>query len=276
MARRRTLYDIKEQLRLLYDGLVELDEASYAGYDKPARFIDRDYGSWTTIPRRLMRGTGRHPGRARALIQAARKLTVEEVEEKIRAHHGVRIRLVRESYVDTRTPARFIDIEHGEWTVAPYSVMAGRGHPAGRLKRSIATMRSFESVVHWKTDELCHPASGFEHAVLVWLRKERIDFDWQVPFTTPLLTPGGKKSVYHVDLFIKSGPMASTYVEIKGTWHRRHDHDGGRAKWEWFHAEHPNSQLWMRCDLVRLGIIDPARAYLAAAKGGEKKDAKQR
>ena len=145
--------------------------------------------------------------------------------------------------------------------------MSGRGHPAGRLKKSIATMRSYASVNHWKTGEVCHPASGFEHAVLIWLSENRYDFAWQVPFEMPMFTPKLHRPViYNVDFYIKTGSFANTYIEVKGTWSRRVNNDGGQAKWKWFHATYPNSQLWMRDDLQRLGIIDAQRAYLEKAR----------
>ena len=73
-------------------------------------------------------------------------------------------------------------------------------------------------------------------------------------------------AIYHIDFFIKSGPFTNTYVEAKGTWVRRANSDGGRAKWEWFHAIYPNSVLWTRDELKKLGIIDVQRAYLERAK----------
>lgn len=267
MPARLSLDEVSARVRELWDGVATLDESTFVDLRTPARFIDRDYGEWWAKPFHLMKGTGRHPIRARANTISARKLTAEEVDFRTRERHDQRVVLRKETYRGTHVKALFVDIEHGEWWAQPYSVMSGRGHPRGRLKKAIATMRSFEPVIHWKTGDVCYPSSGFEHAVLTWLNAHAYDFAWQVPFEMPVLTPKlGRPVIYNVDFYVKSGPFADTYIEVKGTWSRRTNSDGGKAKWQWFHATYPNSQLWMRDDLQRLGIIDAQRAYLEKAR----------
>jgi hypothetical protein len=267
MPKRLTLVEISTRVRSQWDGVATLDETTFVDQKTPARFFDCDYGEWWAKPFHVMKGNGRHPKRARANTVKARKCTVDDVVRRVFERHNGRIELRAETYVNIHTRATFVDREYGEWQVAPYSVLSGRGHPLGKLQKAIATMRSFAPVVHWKTGELCHSASGFEHAVLIWLNINLYDFAWQVPICTEMLSPKRHQPViYNVDLYIKSGPFVNTYVEVKGTWSRRVGNDGGRAKWEWFHATYPNSQLWMRCDLKRLGIIDAKRAYLDSAR----------
>lgn len=147
----------------------------------------------------------------------------------------------------------------------PYSILSGRGHRLGSLKKAVKTMNKWKSVVHWKTGELCKPASGFEYAVLTWLNKNQYDFDWQIPLETDIATPQLKKmSVYHVDLFIKTGPFENRFVEIKGTFNRKSG--GGLQKWLWLQARHPTSLLWMKQELIELGIVDKGRHYLAESR----------
>lgn len=57
---------------------------------------------------------------------------------------------------------------------------------------------------------------------------------------------------------MKDGPFTDTYVEIKGTFSRKNGHIS-KEKWEWFHDEHSNSVLWIREDLLDLGIISSLR-----------------
>ena len=262
-----TLDEVKRRVSMLWDGVAKLDETSYIDQRQLARFVDRDFGEWWARPFHLMKGTGRHPLRARASSASSRKLSAEEVDRRTRKRHDDNVSLRIETYGgNTHVKALFVDTRYGEWWALPYAVMQGMGHPKGRLKKAIATMRSYQPVFHWQTGDECHSASGFEHAVLIWLNHNRYDFDWQVPILTSLTTPKGRQVIYNVDVYVKSGPFADTYVEIKGTWSRRSNNDGGKTKWEWFHANFPNSQLWMRSDLERLGIIDAQRAYLSRAR----------
>ncbi len=265
-ALRLSLENVSERVRQQWNGVAMLDESTYVGYLELARFIDCDYGEWWARPSHVLRGTGRHPKRARANTVASRKVSVDDVLRRVKEKHNDQVLMVVETYVNTHTKATFVDNVYGEWIAMPYAVLAGRSHPARSLKKAVAAMRSYKPVLHWKTNEVCYSSSGYEHAVLVWLNKNRYDFEWQIPFQTPLLTQKLKRfAKYNVDLYIKDGKFANIYVEIKGTWSRRIG-DGGLAKWEWFHATHTNSILWMRSDLLALGIIDMMDAYLKKAK----------
>jgi hypothetical protein len=111
-----------------------------------------------------------------------------------------------------------------------------------RTKRTLLT--------HWKTgvDVVC--TASYEVAFVNWCSSNKIDFEWQIPIKTTLLTPTGKLSVYFVDAYVKDGEFAGTWIEIKG-----HMKPRARAKWEWFHAEYVNSQLWDAQKLRSIGIL---------------------
>ena len=121
-------------------------------------------------------------------------------------------------------------------------------------ERSTRNAAKVKQLVHWKTGRTLQCRASYEVTFVEWCNANRIDFDWQIRFKTPLLTPGGRRSVYFVDAFIKDGVHANTYVEIKGTFDRKNG-DVGRVKWEWFHAEHPNSELWTGDVLKAMGIL---------------------
>jgi len=121
-------------------------------------------------------------------------------------------------------------------------------------KKGLSTKRNVVSMIHWKTDERLQCHGSYERAVVTWLCDNKIDFDWQVQFSIPnddnvCSSVRGKK--YTIDLFIKDGRFANTYVEIKGRWMQ----EISKQKWEWFHETHPNSLLWMNIDLRELSII---------------------
>jgi len=108
-------------------------------------------------------------------------------------------------------------------------------------------------VKHWKTQNECISASSYEYATLCWLNLNQIDFDWQVPVLTKVLTPGGKESIYYVDLFIKDGLFKDSFVEIKGYWGPGKNRS--REKFDWLKANYLRVELWMKNDLKKLGIL---------------------
>jgi hypothetical protein len=120
-------------------------------------------------------------------------------------------------------------------------------------------MSQYEPIIHWKTGEICYGQSSYECVVLLWLNENKIDYRWQIPIVTTLLTPNGKFSSYVVDLQILSGQFEGRFIEIKGTWNRTGDREYSQRKWKWLLSNHPNSLLWMRSDLVSLNIMTKSR-----------------
>lgn len=99
-------------------------------------------------------------------------------------------------------------------------------------------------LLHWKTCEELVCTASYEVAVVNWANEHQIDFDWQIAHKMP----DGK--TYFVDLLIKTGEFANTWIEIKG-----YMTEGSRKKWEWFHNLFSNSQLWDTTRLKELKII---------------------
>jgi len=94
---------------------------------------------------------------------------------------------------------------------------------------------------HWKTNEEIICQGSYEKKAVQHLNQNKIDFDWQIPFTLP----NGK--VYIVDLYLKE---SKTYVEIKGYFRK-----DAWEKWNLFLSMHPSSQLWDRNKLKELKIL---------------------
>jgi hypothetical protein len=58
-----------------------------------------------------------------------RKLTLEEVKERIKkAHNGI-VTMVESTFIDMKTEAIFVDVLYKEWPSLPCYVVSGRGHP---------------------------------------------------------------------------------------------------------------------------------------------------
>ncbi len=130
----------------------------------------------------------------------------------------------------------------------------GCENPMQNREISLRTSKSRNDskvIKHWKTYEDLICTASYEIAFVNWCNKNKIDFDWQILFETPLLTENGNKSIYIIDAFIKTGEFANTYVEIKGYFKDENSH----MKWDWFNKAFPNSQLWNFYRLKELGII---------------------
>lgn len=95
---------------------------------------------------------------------------------------------------------------------------------------------------HWKLGIELVCKGGWEHRVVEWLNKHKIDFDWQVPFKLP----DGR--TYIIDFFDKD---RNVYVEIKGWWR-----DDGLEKHETFKAAYPDLkvEVWDKAELEMRNI----------------------
>lgn len=252
--RRHTDVDeVKERLVSTHGGSLRLDD-TYVNMGTKARFIDSEFGECWLDPHSVLTKNKQHPDRAKRDKRIKLTTPITTIEARVYEKHGDVVVLDSSTYAGVNSNARFIDVEHGEWWAIPSNVMRGTSHPKRAAKKIMAASFGAASISHWLTGELCVARGSYERATLAWLNTNQYDYDWQIPITTPILTPKGKQSIYYVDLLIKSGQFANTYVEIKGTWNRKNGHIG-KAKWEWFHDAHPNSQLWMKVELLERGII---------------------
>lgn len=231
---------------------IRIIEKSYKGISQKAEFEYVETGErWVTHVKRVIRGDG-PPSEKHTKLSQIRLLTHEEVQRRIDTKHGNQQIKMIGKYVNSHTATKFINlVDKSTWYAKPYTVMYGSGSPSQRIKKAARTLSSYPAIKHWKTDELCGVRSSYEYACICWLNKNQIDFDWQVPIKTPFLTRTGKVSVYWIDLFLKSGQFANTWIEIKGRW-RNGDN---QHKWEWFHEKFSNSALWTLEKLQELNIM---------------------
>jgi hypothetical protein len=250
-----SLDDVVRRLATVHDGQVTLDEQTYVNMSTPALFTDAVHGVFRRNPCDVISLGRRHPQYSNDRKRAKLLVPIDIIKARIAEVHGNIVTLVDSTYHGARKEkACFIDVEYGEWWALPYRVAKGHSHPKRWQRKMAVSATDATSVFHWRTSELCWARASYERATLMWLNSRRHDYDWQIPFTTPFLTPNGMQSIYYVDLYIKDGPYADTYVEIKGTWNRKNGHVG-KAKWEWFHSAYPNSELWMKDDLKKRGVL---------------------
>lgn len=255
-ARTATLESVAARL----PSYVVIRPESYRGINKPATFVDEEYGEFVALPKAVMKGTV-HRKRA-----VAEKRSVRLSAEDIQADLPSWLTIVAETYTNTSTKAKFIDSEFGEFWAKPNTIRNGQpGHP-GRGRRQTKqtnmdrygatspfgnkdifakaqrSMRKTKAATYWKTGEELSCRGSYEVAVVTWLNDSMVEFEWQIPF---VLENG---STYYCDLYLVK---EDKYVEIKGWWMQ----EVSRSKWEEFHAAHPNSELWDYLKLKSMGIL---------------------
>jgi hypothetical protein len=68
-----------------------------------------------------------------------KRISIEVVEERVKAAHGDVVTLNRETYVGVAKKATFVDRDYGEWTAFVTNVTLGHGHPARGHEQSQQT-----------------------------------------------------------------------------------------------------------------------------------------
>lgn len=134
--------------------------------------------------------------------------------------------------------------------LAKYGTTVPIAYNVGVYERASRKLSHVKSMVHWKTGATLLCRAFYEIAFVNWCNTQQIDFDWQIPFQTTLLTKRGRQATYIIDAFIKDGDHANTYVEIKG-----YMRPNSRRKWEWFKSYHPNAELWDKLKLQENGVL---------------------
>jgi len=252
----------KKRLRDVHGDEVVLVEETYCGYKKQAQFIDKKYGIFWTTPTSVYEQGSRHTAHKIASLKPQKPLGLAEVLSRIPRH----ISLDVSTYTFTEQKARFIDDVYGEFWAIPKHVFSGKanhykrrsenrkntfikktGYPhalCNPVTAQKAMRSSNKSYIerHWKTGQELVCTGSYELAVVLFLNQKQIFFEWQPKsFQTSLGTH------YIPDLYL---PDQDLWVEIKG-YMRPHS----KVKWDWFHAEHPNSELWNLSKLKELRIL---------------------
>ena len=98
-------------------------------------------------------------------------------------------------------------------------------------------------LVHWKTNEEIVCVAGYEKRAVEYFNKNKIDFKWQ---HRTFKMPDGR--TYRPDCYLIG--KRKPWIEIKGYFRKN-----AKEKWEWFHREHPNSELWDEKKLKEMDIL---------------------
>jgi hypothetical protein len=248
MSRKLTLEQVKIKLNKVHGETVSIVDETYISTHAHATFVDKEFGEWTAQVKSVLEGR-RHTNNKRFARSKSIKHTLDSIKRRLFELYANEVTLVDgQIYVNSHVKMKFNDKKYGEWSAMPYCVLnAYSGHPSRGQSNRAKKSRLSKTVTHWKTGQDVICTASYEFIVVNWLNENKIDFLWQIPFKMP------DSHVYYVDLLITSGEFAGMYVEIKGTFARKNG-DTSRKKWEWFHNEYSNSELWDSVRLKQLGF----------------------
>lgn len=125
----------------------------------------------------------------------------------------------------------------------------GVDHPSKNKEIALKGARTANQITilkHWLSREDIYCRGTYEVAVIEYFNKNQVDYNFQ-PQT--FLMPSGH--TYTPDIYL---PDQDLWVEIKGTFRDWDSNDDARRKWDWFHKEYSNSELWNKQKLKELGL----------------------
>jgi hypothetical protein len=148
--RRLSADEVQERLDKQGNGVV-LDKSTYVNTHTKARFIDPEFGEWWALPYNVFQGKG-HPKQKIETLKQKFTMSPDKIQERI-DKNGRGIVLDKTTYINTKTKARFIDPEFGEWWTIPNEAMRGSQHPKRIFKQNkIETFVAEQLGVEWIGD----------------------------------------------------------------------------------------------------------------------------
>lgn len=289
MAKKFSIAEIVSRLKEVHSDTVILDISTYKDMNTKCRFLDKDFGEWFALPTTVItRKCGHWKRRDQKrkdtnLIKYGCECTFanKNVKEKIKQanltkygvenpsqstkikekknqtcfkHFGVNHPLQNEKIKEktkqtnlqkygTENPMQNKNI-HGkaeDTNLLKYGVRNVSQNPEISL-RAAKSMNYSVVLVHWFSCEEIICVGSYEKEIVEYFNKNQIDYLWQVQTFT---MPDGK--TYRPDIYL---PEQDLWIEIKGYFR-----DDAEEKWNWFHKEHPNSELWNENKLKAMTIL---------------------
>jgi hypothetical protein len=100
---------------------------------------------------------------------------------------------------------------------------------------------------HWFSNEDVVCIGSYEKRVVERFNANHTNYLWQHQTFTMPADEDGKIRTYRPDCYL---PDQDLWIEIKGFFR-----GNSKKKWDWFHKEHPNSELWDKSKLKEMGIL---------------------
>ena len=140
-----TAKEMQEKIRRINKHVI-LDESTYLGTNKKAKFIDIDYGEWWAKPSAVLEGM-QHMDRFRNKQSRNKTLSIEVIKSRL-LKRGDGILIDESTYINSVIKARFIDPEYGEWWAKPYTIIGSKqqySHPQRAMKSRIESKTKYKT-----------------------------------------------------------------------------------------------------------------------------------
>jgi len=233
--------EVKKRIKKVHGNVINIDESTYTKISSKAKFIDKDYGEWFATPASIILGQS-HKKRGLANRSEEQKLQIKDLKKRLKKKHKDEIKIVECTYINAHSKAKFVDKTYGTWWTVPSYVLSGSGHPDGSWERQAKTVNNYYILKHWKTGQELVCVASYEKAVVEYLNINKINFRWQSKI---FKMPDGH--TYRPDMYLFS---SKKWIEIKGYFRK-----DAKKKWDWFHKEYPNSELWHEKKLKKMRIL---------------------
>ena len=262
-----------------------LKEENFIFGNKYLIFTDPKYGDFIANVRKVIHNSKEHPLRTSEKRKKI-KYTVEYVKAELKKNFPF-ISIKEETFININKIATFYDEDFGEFKTRPYNVLKGHLHFRGtenrkktminrygvewysqckdfkvkiektyfkkygttnNMKHRDAALKNARSqnrytcLYHWKTNEQVDCIASYEVAVVNYLNSNKIEYLWQ-----PKVFKLENGKTYRPDLYLI---MEDKWIEIKGYFR-----DDAWEKWNWFHSNYPNSELWNEKKLKEMSIL---------------------
>lgn len=139
--------EVKERILAVHGDSVIIDESTYEGIAKKARFIHKKWGEWWPYSvYDVLRGTT-HPKEKHLQSKLSKIIPLEEVERRLFKTHGEEVKIIKNTYEALAKKATFIDIDYGTWDALVSNVLNGGGHPDRFLDENRTHIRDVKTVL---------------------------------------------------------------------------------------------------------------------------------
>ena len=236
---RLSFEEIKRRIKNIHGDNIVLDESTYKSLHGKAKFIDKNYGEWWTTPSIVINQKSGHPLKRIKKIQETnlkkygystvlknKSLMKKAMFSKYGAIHPMHLDEVKQKLKQTN--------------LQRYGVDNPTKNKEIRRKAAVSANKTTK-IVHWKTNENIDML-GWEPQAATHFNTNKIDYLYE-PETFTL--PDG--TTYTPDFYL---PEKDLYIEVKGRFI-----GDAREKWNWFHKEYSNSELWDRAKLKEMKIL---------------------
>ena len=235
---------VKLKLRKVHGDILTIDESTYVNICTKCKFTDKDFGSWFASPNNVIYNGSEHPKRANEKFKQTclKKYGVEYASQSKEIKEKIKQTCLKKYGVECSFQSKEIKEKIKQTCLKRYGVENPSQNPEIALKQAKAQNNSF-ILKHWKTKEEIVCVASWEKKVVEYFNKNKINFKWQ---HRTFKMPNGKTFRPDCYLIGKRKP----WIEIKGYFR-----DDAQEKWDWFHKEHPNSELWDKNKLKKMKIL---------------------